>query len=272
MVGKHKPVLLMRTSLAEEDEMEVARKYLPVYRLRSQIPANSLVIGRYSVLPYYKELEEDLKTNGSQLINSAKQHHWISDLKEWYSDLKDFTFETWFNLHEIPEDGPFVLKGQTNSRKFDWNTHMFAENKRQAIEVYSRLSKDSMISEQDIYIRRYCPLVKLSEGFNGLPISEEYRFFIMDGKVLSGAFYWSSHVDDLTSCHTPARVPQRFLDNIVQRIGDNARFVVVDIGILQNGDPILIELNDGQMSGLSENKVEVLYSNMKKVLNFSDNA
>jgi hypothetical protein len=40
------PVILMRTGLAEEEELQVARKYLPVYENRGKVPDNSLVVGR----------------------------------------------------------------------------------------------------------------------------------------------------------------------------------------------------------------------------------
>jgi hypothetical protein len=256
------PVILMRPSLSEEEEMKIAGEYFPVYRLRSQIPYNSLVIGRYSVLPYYRELEEDLETKGCSLINSYYEHRWIADLREWYTDLEGLTPKTWFSLESIPQEGPFVLKGSTNSRKFEWNTHMFARNKREAVEVYRRLSQDGMIGEQGIYIREYVPLRHLADGFNGLPISEEYRFFILDGEVISGAFYWSSHVDDLQEKFSPDRVPQSFLKQVIKRIRNRARFLVLDVGITATGAPIVIEINDGQMSGPSENDLHQLYERL----------
>ena len=263
------PVILFRASLTEESEVLSAKKFFPVYENRTKIPPNSLVIGRYSCLPFYKELEEDLEINGSCLINSHAQHIWIADLKEWYQDFEDITPKTYFELRYLPENGPFVLKGQTNSKKYNWSTHMYAKDKRQAIEVHGRLSQDSLIGQQDIYIREYVPLRKLADGLNGLQISEEYRFFILDGQVLSGGFYWSSHLDDLTTIPDPAIVPQEFMRKVLKRIGSNARFVVVDIARKEDGDWTVIELNDGGMSGLSENSPDNIYSNMKKVLSFS---
>ena len=228
-----------------------------------------MVIGRYSVVPFYKELEEDLKYRNCDLINTYSQHRWIADLREWYQDFEDITPKTWFDLYSLPDEGPFVLKGETNSRKFNWNTHMFAKDKREAGQVYSRLSADGLVVEQNIYIRKYEPLVKLGEGLNGLQVSEEYRFFFLDGQVLSGGFYWSSHVDDLTEVPNPARVPQEFLKTVGQRIGFNARFVVVDIARKVDGGWMVVEVNDGQQSGVSENKPDEIYSKMKKVLSFS---
>lgn len=208
--------------------------------------------------------------NGSKLINSYSQHRWIADLKEWYQDLEGLTPKTWFELSTLPEnEGPFVLKGETNSRKFNWNTHMFAATKKDAIHVYGLLSQDGLVGSQDIYIRKYEPLMKLGEGLNGLQVSEEYRFFVLDGQILTGAFYWSSHVDDLTTVPSAASVPKEFLDRVLERIGSKARFVVIDVARKANGDWTVIELNDGQQSGLSENNPEDLYRNMKKVLSFS---
>lgn len=263
------PVILMRSSLAEENEFSTASKYLPTYRQRSQVPENSLVLGRYSVLPFYKELEDDLTENGSRLINSHRQHRWIADLREWYTDFEGITPKTWFELCDLPEKGPFVLKGETNSKKFQWNTHMYAEDRRQAGEVYRRLTQDGIIGDQNIYIREYVPLMKLADGLNGLQICEEYRFFILDRQVLSGAFYWSSHIDDLTEVPKAANVPREFLEEVLGRLGSNARFVVVDIARKADGGWIVVEVNDGQMSGPSENNLDELYSNMKKVLAFS---
>jgi hypothetical protein len=263
-----KPVILMRPTLSDSTELNAAKAHFDLYENRTKIPPGSLVIGRYSVLPFYKELEEDLKVNGSTLINTYSQHRWIADMREWYQDFEGITPKTWFELHTLPDEGPFVVKGETNSRKFNWNTHMFAKNKQEAIQIHSRLSEDSLIGQQNIYIRKYEPLVKLGEGLNGLPVSEEYRFFFLDHQVLSGAFYWSSHVDDLTEVPKAANVPQEFLAEVKSRIGFNARFVVVDIARKVDGTWMVVEINDGQQSGVSENDPNELYSNMKKALSF----
>lgn len=269
-----KPVILFRSPDKHpqyEDELVCARENFDVITSRMVAPKDSIVIGRYSVLPYYKELEEDLKYNNSKLINSYRQHRWIADLSNWYLDFMDITPKTWFHLHEIPNDGrQFVLKGETNSRKYDWKTHMFAANKEAAGVVYSNLMKDSLISSQSIYIREYVPLMTLRIDATGLPITEEYRFFILYGQIVSAGFYWSSHaelLDEPEFSHiNPKQVPQEFLADICERVKDYANFVVVDVARTVKGQWIVIELNDGQQSGLSECDPKVLYSNMKSVL------
>jgi hypothetical protein len=58
-------------------------------------------------------------------------------------------------------------------------------------------------------------------------------------------------------------VPQEFIQKVIDRVKDKVNFFVMDIAKTQSGDWIVVELNDGQMSGLSENDPNVLYKNLK---------
>jgi len=64
------PVILFRKSFHTHEEaisreLESANQHFGVFQQRTEIPEGNLVIGRYSVLPYYRELEKDLqKTKG----------------------------------------------------------------------------------------------------------------------------------------------------------------------------------------------------------------
>lgn len=261
------PVILMRVSLSDEHELAAARKYFDVYEQRSRIPCASTVIGRYSVLPYYKDLAIDILERGSELINSNRQHHYIADLANWYMDLKPYTFKTWFSLEEMPKDGgPFVLKGATNSKKHQWNTHMYAENYAEAIKVHRRLSEDGLVGQQEIYIRQYEKLRSFGTSISGHPITEEYRFFYYKTTQLCGAFYWSEHPEVVEEHGLSAdKVPEYFLSEIAETVAQHATFYVIDVARKANGEWVLIELNDGQQSGLSDNDPYLLYKNLHKV-------
>ncbi len=143
---------------------------------------------------------------------------------------------------------------------------MFAKNKQEAIQVYRNLQDDSLIASQDVYVREYVPLVKLGEGIGGQPVTMEFRFFVLFGKVISGGFYWSTFVDELEAVPNPNSVPDEFLQKAINRVKDKINFFVLDVAQKENGDWVVVELNDGQMSGLSENDPEILYKNMKKEL------
>lgn len=258
-----KAVILFRKELEEENEFSIAQKYFDCYEFRSVIPENSLVIGRFSVLPFYKELEAELKFKNSYLINSYQQHSYIADILQWCEDLKDYTPKTynqWGNL----KDGKWVVKGKTNSRKQRWNTHMFAEDRESLLKVIKNLYDDVFIAEQGIVVRDYVPLVKLDEDFNGMPISKEWRCFCYKDKLLCSGFYWASFPDA-----DPGPLPQEgvnFLQKIMPIVGEKANFYVIDIAEKEEGGYIVVELNDGCMSGLSTIDPENLYSELKKTL------
>lgn len=259
------PVVLFRKSLGEEGEFEECKRHFLTCENRTFVPYGSLVMPRYSCLPYYQELEIDLENRGCTLINSYKQHKWIANF-EWYSVLKEYTPETWFDddFYRCNYSGPFVIKGKTNSKKFQWNTKMFARTKRDAVNVAGELMQDSMIGSQGIVYRKYVPLETFEIGINDLPFTNEWRFFCYKDKILSSGYYWSiaENVDILCD--------NKMLDKaykIIDIVKDYVNFYVLDLAKTIDGDYILIEINDASMSGLSCNLPSVLYSNLKKELN-----
>lgn len=270
------PIILMRTSLAEQREERSAREYFDVITSRAELAhptrkGPKLVIPRYSALPYYNELEADVALLGGELINMYAQHRYVADLKNWYADFEDLTPKTWFRVEDVPRDeiGPFVLKGATNSRKHLWKTHMFAKDRSDIARVMDRLLDDPLISEQGIYVRQFEEFETYGTGINGLPITDEWRYFILDGKVLARGFYWSDQVDPDSIGFRRAPILDGFerqprddstlyyareafvRTQICPRLKDKIRFAVADVALNKQGRFRLVELNDGTMSGLS---------------------
>ena len=68
-----KPVIYFRDSKETEEEFAIASKYFLTVPTRTMIPKDSLVIPRYSALPFYKELQYDTINLGSVLINYTSQ-------------------------------------------------------------------------------------------------------------------------------------------------------------------------------------------------------
>lgn len=261
----NKLAVLFRKSLAEEGEFDVCRKYFLTSEYRTFIPYCSLVVPRYSCLPYYRELEVDLQNRGCQLINSYEQHKWIANF-EWYNTLKDHTPKTWdfeYDFCRCQYDGPFVVKGKTNSRKFQWNSQMFAKNKRDAIEVASEISKDSMIGNQGIIIREYVPLKTYEIGLNGLPFTNEWRFFFYKTNLLSCGYYWSCA--EKTDYEVEPNMIGYAL-NLAKIVSNHVNFFVLDIAENEDEEYMLVEINDASMSGLSENNPHTLYKQLKTCL------
>ena len=257
-------IVLFRPCLAEENEIEVCQKYFNIIYYRTDVVLDHLIIPRYSALPHYHELEYDVNKLGGHLINSYKQHKWIADF-QWYYNLCSYTPRTWFDddLRFANYNGPFVVKGRTNSKKFQWDKLMFAINKHQAVEIAADLMCDSLIGPQGIVYREYVPLKTFEIGLNGLPFTNEWRFFFYKENLLSYGYYWSiAEKTDYTI--DPECID--FAREVAKVAAENVNFFVLDIAEKASGGWILIEVNDGCMSGLSENDPDVLYSNLRSVI------
>jgi hypothetical protein len=255
------PIILFRKDLDTEGELSVAKQYFDVIESRCQIPPNSLVIPRYSALPFYKELEFDTTYQKSMLINSYREHSYIADFL-YYWDIEELTPKTYFQLDAVPDTGPFVVKGVTNSRKFQWKELMFAPDRKKAIQIACELQKDSLLSQQQIIVRDFIPLKTLETGVTGVPFSNEWRFFCYRDTILSYGFYWSCS-------ETSGTLAQEGIDlvkKVIDKVKENVNFYVVDIAETAAGGWIVIEMNDGSMSGLSENDPDVLYKSLKEQL------
>jgi hypothetical protein len=241
-------MILFRKSLAEENEFEACRKYNQTYEFRSEIPDNSLVIARYSALPYYQELEKELDLKNSRLVNSYAEHSYIADITQYYSDLAAYTPATWENWIDLPSDTSFVIKGKTNSRKFNWKDLMFCKDSKEVPIKANRLLDDSFIGQQGIVVREYVPLKTFKISLNGLPITNEWRFFCYKDQIVDYGYYWSISEDSDYYVDDEAF---DLVNKIMSLVVNKASFYVIDIAERANGGWIMIELNDAQMSGLS---------------------
>ncbi len=223
---------------------------------RVTIPYGSRVIGRYSVLPYYREVEHDVSLRASKLINSWAEHRIVADITQWYPLLHDLTPATYTEWGSLTQ-GPWIVKGRTNSRKFKWNTHMFAENREQLLATVSRLLDDAFIGEQGLVVRDYVQLRTLGTGINDMPISNEWRYFILNGHVLADGFYWHEREHLAVK---PNEQAASLIQEVIARI--QVPFFVVDIAQKEDGNWIVMELNDAQMSGLSTITPKYFYNEL----------
>lgn len=257
--------ILFRPQKDREEELKIASKYFEVIQNRTLVGKGDLIIGRYSVLPYYKETEQDINILGGRLINTYQQHNFIANF-EYYDILKKYTFETWFDhdFYQCEHKGAFVVKGKTNSRKHEWNSLMYAENAKQALTIASELSKDSLIGPQGILYRKYVPLKTYDIGINDIRFTNEWRFFFMNNVLIDYGYYWSTYEMDMDLI--PTSMIDKMKDKakeIAQIAKDYVNFFVIDMAETEDGDVIMVEMNDGQMSGLSEIDIESFYSGLR---------
>lgn len=264
------PTLLVRTNLFLKEESDAAQLAgFEMVTLRTMV-APGPVLGRYSVMPFYSDLDEDLRNLDAWLCQSRKQHAYIADLDDWAFDLRQFTPHTWRRIEDIPlhDPGSFVVKGATSSRKDRWLTHMFAPDRKKLLEVYSRCMADSYIEEQGVYIRRFEPLKTFLDAVNGQPITNEWRVFVLGGHIVASGYYWATY-DDETKGVRPEKLPAEALSLVqkaIEAIGTRAFFYTVDVAEKKEGGWIVVELNDGQQAGLSLIDPTEFYASLRDIL------
>lgn len=264
----HNQILYRMSSDTEFDKLEInsATKagFNVIFRRTELKPG--LVISRYSCLPYYKELEDDLSVIGAKLINSYSQHRYIANF-DYYRDIEKFTAKTYFNLSDVPKEGKYVLKGKTNSRKQEWNTRMYSDNWNKTVNIYCELSKDSLIGSQDIIIRDYLPLKILGvNDITGQPFANEWRLWFLGSQLIWLSYYWSIAPPETIFKQKIDEKALTMASECAKIIACNTNFFVLDIAELKDGSWKVIEVNDGQMSGLPFKQDTAMYNRLFREL------
>jgi hypothetical protein len=179
-------------------------------------------------------------------------------------DIEEYTFRTYFSPMELPYGKSFVVKGVTNSKKQQWDRLCFAVDREAAIRIYCELKNDGLIGSQDIIFREYEELIIYERLANGLPVTNEYRIFFYYGEMVGHGYYWSIAENiNKSLIEKENSGGLEFAEKINKIIAPNNNFYSMDIAQRKDGTWVLVELNSGEMSGLSCCDCDTIYSNMK---------
>lgn len=261
------PVILFREDPAYFDEMLAASRYFVITTEREAIPSHSLVIPRYSLLPFPESLHNSTLLKESYLVDSLESHRYMSNIDAWYPYLKSKTFPT-YALDKVPSGIPVVMKGKTNSRKHNWDDMMFAQSQEDRSRILRKLLDDELIAGQGIVAREYIPLYRYDTGIHGMPVTAEFRFFFFDLNLVDAGFYWGSFSEYQQQAEDMFLDKCELLARSVASIcfdAQGCRFIVVDVAITKDKEePILVEINDGSMSGLGTIDPNRFYRNLRR--------
>lgn len=229
-----------------------------------EIPQGSHVFTRYRSIPFGSELEKEISAHGSVLVNSYAQHRNIANLFSWIDLLDGLTAPAW-DITMLPylHEGEFFVKGETNSLKNNWFEKSYAPSKDDLLNVVRNVQNDMYVGEQEIVIRPFRKFRRIGEAVDHRPVFNEYRVFVLDGVIMSEAFYWSSWSVDF---NVPEMINRdefdKTLAEAIERVKHLARFIVIDLAEFPDGSWEVVELNDGNMSGLSDNDPYQLWKNV----------
>ncbi len=215
----------------------------------------------------YRLFYEKLEVEGIVLINTPNEYEKYHLLPKWYMDFKTKTPKSiWIEsasseelLRKVnQEEGSFIIKDYVKSRKHEWYDACYIpkieekDNSKKIIDNFVARQAEGLVG--GLVLRKFVELKHI--GFHdqsGMPISEEYRVFVYAGRVLAIDNYWTDkHNVDLSS------EEYDWLDSIAAKMRSN--FMTIDLARKSDGQLIIMELGDGQVSGLQQIIPQDFYS------------
>jgi ATP-grasp domain, R2K clade family 2 len=227
----------------------------------------------------YAILYNDLLSKNLQLINTVEEYqncHYLPDSLRFIENSTPKTvFEKFENENSIDKliekskvfgQKPVVLKDYVKSEKHDWDTACFVADASDTDKLRKSLMK--LVELRGIYlneglvVRAFIELNNLTiHSKSGMPLTEEYRLFFCNKKLVGMYDYWEEGEYKLAKPDTTA------FEEIAKQIESN--FFSMDIARQKNGELIIIELGDGQVSGLPDKANRNHFYEQLKVCNLA---
>lgn len=213
----------------------------------------------------YQKLFDGLAARGITLINTPEQYKYCHYLPEWLSKVGDrtpkssvlplrsteqLTPEHLAECLAVFGSKPVIVKDFVKSEKHHWEEACFipaASDAPHAMKVCQRyLQLRGQDLEGGLVFREFMRFMKLGvHPKSGMPLTEEFRAFVLNGQLMAVMKYWDE-------VQYPIEEPnfEPMLD-LVASIPSN--FFTVDFARLETGEWMIVELGDGQVSGLPDN-------------------
>lgn len=208
----------------------------------------------------YAKLYVALSEKGIQLINSPQAYRYCHYLPESYSAIESYTPQSvWLPVSgdvEIDEVmallSPFgsrsiIVKDFVKSQKHYWSEACFipsaadCEAVKRVVNRFLELQGDSL--NEGLVFREFIKFESLTDhSQSGMPLSKEFRVFVLDGEPFYAIEYWEE--GDYQGLSPPTEQFAEVMGQI------KSRFFTMDIAKRNDGEWAIVELGDAQVAGL----------------------
>lgn len=218
----------------------------------------------------YTALYDALLTKNIRLINDPDSYRFCHHLPHNYPLLEGYTpksvwlpYDNTFSMEKVFDllapfgNSPLVLKDYVKSRKHEWDEACFIPSAASHADIERVVSRFLELQGDDLneglVFREFVPFRALTtHSKSGMPLTVEFRCVVLDGTIVLTYPYWDE--GDYPTLTPPL---SHFAD-IAARIP--SRFFTMDIAQRDNGDWMIVEIGDAQVSGLPDNAdVEEFY-------------
>lgn len=244
--------------LTSDDKFSVSTK-----RIKHNEELINLIYRGWMLTPkQYSILYNDLLSKNFKLINTVEEYqncHYLPDSLKFIEHRTPKTvfekFDSENSIDKLIEKSkifgqkPVILKDYVKSEKHDWETACFVADASNTVKLTQSINKLVELRNNDlnegVVIREFIELNDLAiHSKSGMPLTEEYRLFFCNKKLVGIYDYWEEGEYKLSKPDTTE------FENIAKHIESN--FFSMDIARQKNGELIIIELGDGQVAGLPD--------------------
>lgn len=251
--------LISFEALTMENKAERAIRNVPVF----EEVKTALYRGWMLTPNQYETLYNALLAKNINLINNPAEYKHCHYLPESYRLIEDYTAKTtWYkvggsrvNYDELMKmlstfkGAPLIVKDYVKSAKHSWLDACYISDSSQMSEVtrvvdnFVELRGDSL--NEGLVFREFLELEQVTEhSKSGMPLFLEYRLFYLQGKPVALIPYWEE------GSYPEEEIPLERFNRIALTI--ESSFFAMDIARSVDGEWYIIELGDGQVSGLPE--------------------
>jgi hypothetical protein len=244
------------------DEHDAARA---VRRVESSEQPDGAIYRGWMLRPEaYSRLYLALRERGIMLINTPDAYLYCHYLPASYEAIANLTPRTvWIAaddggavsmdavLRAVAEFGerPIVIKDYVKSRKHEWAEACYIPSAADSDAVENVVGRFLELQGDDLneglVFREFVPFEPLTtHSKSGMPLTREFRLFILDGEPILTAEYWEE--GDYSSDVPPI---EQF-DVTTRRVW--SRFFTMDVAKRVEGAWMIVELGDGQVAGLPD--------------------
>jgi hypothetical protein len=210
----------------------------------------------------YSILYNNLLVKNYKLINTVDEYqncHYLPNSLKFIENKtpktifeklsKESSFDELIEDAKIFQNKPVIIKDYVKSEKHHWETACFvpnASNTQQLKQIINNFIKlRGQYLNVGIVIREFIELNELTiHSKSGMPLTEEYRLFFYNKKLVGIYDYWEEGEYILSKPNT------KEFEEIAKQLESN--FFSMDIARRKDGEFVIIELGDGQVSSLPE--------------------
>lgn len=209
------------------------------------------------------------------LVNDPCQHQTALEFDRYYPLLGDLTplSMTITSVNESKEAGiklgfPVFVRGAVKSNKtLGWDACV-ANNPEELSYIVEQILSLPHRARGRAIVRKLVKLRSRSMMPGNFPRTREYRLFVyrdsllgrLRQRVLACGYYWDEFEDEFELTATDRSSLNELAIAAATRV--NVPYIIVDVGQLESGDWIVIEVGDAQFAGMSHVSIPELWSHL----------